>query len=268
VLIYLRNNFKKIEQMASLKFKKISAYLLHVEEYFQFIKEFISEGIKAGIPALLPELFAELEKLHLMADEVLETVRKNVLTGKIEKVDGERETVFSGFRAIVKGLQSHYDPKMSEAAMNLIPVFNTYGKLTKKNYAEETALLYNFIQEMEGKYAQYVATLGLAGWVTKLKELNETCGELLMDRTVQASEKPKYTMKEIREKMDACYGDIVRCLEVKTITDSDHKLEQFFNTINSNVDRYRNAVAQRTGRETEKKAKNEKDEKDETVDEQ
>jgi hypothetical protein len=244
--------------MQSLKIRKIGASQFHVEEHFQFIADFIREAKKAGIPVLIPELFAELERLYAMEDEVLETIRKSQLTGKIEAVDQERETLFSGMRDIVKGMQSHINPQIKEAAMNLMFVFNAYKNVNRKNYAEQTGLLTNFIQEMRGNYAQYVTTLGLGAMVNQLDERNQTCSDLLMERTIKESEKPKFTATEMRSKVDACYGDIVRYLEAKTIMESDHKLETFFDIINSNVDRYKRAIAQRAGVAAAKKAKNEK----------
>jgi hypothetical protein len=234
--------------MASLRIKKVGTSKLHGEEHFQFIKEFINEAEAAEVPALVPNRFEELLELHNLEDELLETVRKSPLTEKIEKADSERDSVFFGLKDVVKGMQSHYNPRTREAATNLMIVFNTYGNVSHKNYAEETGLLYNFIQEMRDNHAQELTTLKVDDWIEKLDEINQTFSDLIMERTRKAGEKPKIPMKEIKARIDACYGDIVRCLEAQTILASDHKLEPFFNTINSNVDRYKNTIAQREGR--------------------
>jgi hypothetical protein len=246
----------------SLRIKKAGTYKMHNEEHFQFMTEFINEANAAGIPNLIPAKFAEFMELYDKEDLLLEGIHKSPLTEKIEKADTEREIIFCGFRDMVKAMQYHYEPDKKEAALNLMLVLNVYGNLSDRNYAEETGMIYNFIQDMTGKYSSDVATLGLEGWITQLGDKNQLFSELIMERTRQKGEKNKFTMTEIKAKMDVCYGDIVRYLEAMTVIKSDHGLEVFFNTINSNVDRYKNTIAQREGKAAAAAAKKGEQEKE------
>ena len=227
----------------SLRFKKLNMYNLHGEEHFQFICEFLKEAEKANVIKLVQDKFTQLVSLYNMEDELLEKIHTSPLTEKIEKADNDRDCTYIGFRDIVKGMQLHYEPAKSEAAMNLMTVFNTYGKITHKSYSDATCLLQNFLHEIRENYAKDVKTLNLEGWVNKLEETNKSFSDMMIE-----GEKPKCTMSEIKSQIDDCYGDIVRCLEALAILNADHKLETFFNTINSNVERYKKLLAQRAGK--------------------
>jgi hypothetical protein len=248
--------------MESLRIKKIGTSKLHGEEHFQFITDFIKESELAGIIDLVPDKHAELAELYEREDALLEIIRKSPLTEKLEKIDSERDVTYTALREIVKGMRFHYEPQKREAAASLMLVFNTYGNLHLANYVKQTGLMYNFLQEVSTNYAKDIATLELDGWISKLEELNQTFSDLRMERTRKEGEKPKFNMSEIKARIDDCYGDIVRCLEATAIMQKTHKLEPFFNTINKNVDKYKNVIAQREGRAAANAAKKGEPEKE------
>jgi hypothetical protein len=149
---------------------------------------------------------------------------------------------------------SHFDPAKQQAAESLMIVFDQYGNLTEKGYSQETASMYNFLQEMKGKFATDVATLGLGEWVEYLEQNNLDFERLVMERNEEQSEKTSLKMKAIRRELDDCYVEIVRRFEAITILQSDHTLTPLINKINSNVTRYRNTLAQRQGKSEVKKS--------------
>ena len=243
-----------------MKIERLKIGNLRNEEWFQFFTEFkklteeqtpVSMGIEGQFHVFLG-LYAE-------ADNVLEQIRKSDYTATIEQLDTQRDTIFSGFRDVVKGFQSHFDQTKQNAANKLMLVFDNYGNISRKGYSEETASIYNFIQDMNGQYANSVAALQLGDWVQKLNEVNIDFGKNVLERNIEQSEKTTRRMVEIRKELDTCYLEMLVRIEAKILLQSDHNLTNFVNKINTNVIRYKNMLAQRNGRNTEKKEKKEKE---------
>ena len=227
------------------------------EEYFNFLAEFKVVAEAAGIPTLLPVPYQKFLKIYNDADKLLDYMRKSSpLTNQIAEIDNERDTLFSGLKAVVKGMLFHYDPAKKAAANKLIVLFDDY-KSNQKNYAKESSSLKHFLGLLQanGEYAGDIAALDLQAWVSALETSNNNFDALILERTKQSGEKPSYNMKDLRHEIDACYGDLIRCIEAATILNPDHTLTTFINTINSNVKRYNDTVAVRKGRAVAKKEK-------------
>jgi hypothetical protein len=236
-----------------LEIEKARATQLRNEEWFQYVTE-IKRLVEAeGIETQLSAEWNKFVELYKNADLVLEYIRKSSYTAEIEECDNQRDIIFSGFRDIVKGMQSHFDAQRQKAAINLMLVFNQYGNISQKGYRDETASIYNFLQEMRGKFSEYVTILGLSEWVDNLENYNIKFGNLILERNEEKSRKPKFNMREIRKELDICYGNITRCLEVATILNSSDSLTSLINKLNSNSGSYRNLLLQREGRAAAKK---------------
>ncbi len=238
-----------------MRVEKLALKLLRNEEWFQFAKEFKTMAeAELGGNVQIAELLATFIMLYGNADEVLEQIRKSGYTTQVVDADSLRDKTFGGFRNVVKGMLSHFDPAKQRSAENLMIVFDQYGNLTEKSYSQETASLYNFLQEMKGKFAPDVAALGLDEWVSYLEQNNLDFERLVMERNEEQSEKTSLKMKAVRRELDDCYVEIVKRLEAITILQSDHTLAPLINKLNSNIARYKNTLAQRKGKSVEKKS--------------
>jgi hypothetical protein len=87
----------------------------------------------------------------------------------------------------------------------------------------------------------------------KLEEYNNKFSALSDERHSENSSKSKMRVIDIRKEIDNCYGNMVRCIEVATILNSNHNLMPFINELTSLIDRYRNTLAVRAGRAEAKK---------------
>jgi hypothetical protein len=239
-----------------MKANKAPLYRLRNEEYFEFFTQFKMLAEAEGIQNLISDEYQKFITLYKNADTVLELLRKSPLTKEIAETDNNRDMLFNGLRASVKALQSHFDPDKQRAAEKVMLLFNQYGYLGKKGYAEETAAIYNIVQDMQEKFTAEVATLGLQEWVTKLSDCNVNFRELILERNEEQSLKPKFRMVDVRKDMEACYENIIKCLEAATIVNSSHNLTGFFDKLNSNVDRFRNVLSLREGRAAARKGRN------------
>lgn len=197
-----------------------------------------------------------LEALCNELDEVLEQVKLSEYTAKIEKKDAKRENTYSIMLGEVKlAMKDEDNEETLEAAITLFHVFKAYGNIKRKSYDEETASIYNLVQDFENKYSEQIEILELQSLVAKLKTLNTEFDKLMGLRNTEKSLKPKARAVDIRKEINQCYGNIVKCIEVKTILNpNNHGLTPFINELNTNIDRYRNVLAVKAGKK--KAAKN------------
>ncbi|MDR2882547.1 MAG: DUF6261 family protein, partial [Alistipes sp.] len=153
-----------------MKTKKLDLKSLRNEEHFQFGADVIALVRKTGAALLRVEpQLAALEAMHADEDAVLERIRRSALTAKIDDADAARDEIFHGLRESVTAATRHYTPAAREAAGRLQIVFDTYGDLARRNYAEETAAVGNLLAELAGeKYAADCEALGLGGWIGEL----------------------------------------------------------------------------------------------------
>ena len=219
------------------------------ELYFEHVLDVIRlvETYEINI-AMFGGEFERLKTLCNKLDEVLEQVKLSEYTAKIEKLDSKRESQYGMLRDLIKASLKDDEEEVSEAATILSHVFKTYGRMDKKTYDEETAAIYNLVEDLQGKYAEQIETLGLQSKVEKLKNTNIEFKNLMNLRDTEKSLKIKDRAVDIRKEIDKCYGNIVRCIEAKTILDSNHGLTPFINELNTNIDRYSNILAIKDGK--------------------
>ena len=235
-----------------MRIPKVRLQRLRNEEFFQFFTEFKelveTSGIETGILGEYPKFVS----LYHDLDVVLELIRKSSYTAELAKFDSLRDMTFGGFRDTVKAFLSHFEEEKQRAAAKLMLVFNQYGNLSMKGYAEETASIYNLLQEICEKFGNELATLSLQAWVDKLNEYNNHFSTLMNARDREKSLKPPMRIVDVRRDMESCYANMVRCLEVATILNSGHTLTPFINELNSKIERYKNVLAIRGGRAKKK----------------
>ena len=88
----------------------------------------------------------------------------------------------SGMNKMNAAALKHFDPEVQEAAKRLKIVFDTYGNIAKKPLNEQTAAVYNVLQDLQGKFAADVTTVGIERWVAELQARNSAFGQLMKDR--------------------------------------------------------------------------------------
>ena len=218
------------------------------EEFFQFFTEIKELVLIYGYEG---KFFGEFEKLLALYSELdfaMDMVRKSVYTSEIADMDNLRDMNFSGLRDTVKAAQYHYDEEKQKAASKLMLVLNSHGNIRKKEYAAETTATYNLIKDLREKFANETAILELQGWVDKLEEYNSIFSSLINTRDKEMSLKSPKRVVDIRKEIELCYANIIRCIEVETISEIDEKLMNFINELTSKIDRYRNTIALRQGK--------------------
>jgi hypothetical protein len=232
-----------------MKIRRLRVENLRNEEWFQFFTEFKALAEQHSPAALnIDELFALFLVLYAGADEALEIIRKSASTEQIADADTARDTVFRGLAEAVQSALLHFDAVKREAARRLQITFDHYGNVARKSYDAETATIHNLIQELNGKHATDVATLGLGDWVTQLDADNRAFEALMNTRYSEEAGKTDFRMKEVRRETDRIYRDITDRLEALMLVNGDTAYVPFVKELNIRVERYADILAQRKGR--------------------
>ncbi|MDE7391694.1 MAG: hypothetical protein K2M90_04415, partial [Treponemataceae bacterium] len=125
----------------------------------------VAEKCKAQVAALRAAVTAEDENLQISA--------KSLTTDKIADADRLRDQLYAGYKKAVAGYVNFPVESMADAAKVLNQHVKDYKIDPKAQLDKETGLLVNFIQDLEGKFAEQVKALSLTAFVEKLKAANE-----------------------------------------------------------------------------------------------
>jgi hypothetical protein len=237
-----------------MKCKRFRIEDLRNEEWFQFYTEF-KMLVEQHNPAALniEALFATFLTLYAGADEAMEVIRKSATTEQLAEADHARDIVFRGFTDAVKAGLSHFDPVRREAARRLKIVFDHYGNIARKSYDEETASIYNFIQEIRNTYAAEIKTLEVYDWVNILEADNKTFDALKQTRYAEDTEKTGLRVANIRQEADNTYRDMLDRIDASMLLNGEAPYAPFVNALNIRTDHYTNILAQRKERAAKKK---------------
>jgi hypothetical protein len=242
-----------------MKIRRIKLNRLRNEDWFNFFTEFKTFVEQASPQSLnIDGLFVVFLTLYGQADETLEKIAKSAYTSLIVQLDGVRDSTFRGLGEAVKSASRHYDPMRREAAERLEPLFAHYGNLAARPFNEETSAIYNFIQELRGKYAGAVAQLDLQGWTDELERNNRDFETAVLERNRETAGQSDLKMLNLRRQTDRCYLDMAERIEAAILLHGEGAYADFVRTLNANIERYRAVLNRRGGKsETEQEAKNE-----------
>jgi hypothetical protein len=224
------------------------------EQWFNFHLEFgglvnRKTPVLLGIEALYPIYEASVN----MADVLLEQMKMSFLTGDLKTLDTQRDDSLNGLKSVVKGFLKSSAPEKRKAANKIDKLLKNYGNIAKMNYPAESAAIYNFVQDMEGKYSEEVTILELTGWVADLKRFNTQFTTLYSERDVEKTEKPDAKLVDVRKEVDANYGNLIKTIEVFMLTNPNHDLDDFVRLLNVTIKKYKTIYAQAKGRKNKEK---------------
>jgi ElaB/YqjD/DUF883 family membrane-anchored ribosome-binding protein len=216
-------------------------------DFNTLVKRYGAEQLKIAI------LYVAYVKLLNDEDISLKKILKSILTAEVQEADKYRDQIWRGMADANKSAMNHYDGEVRAAAGRNKIVFDTYGNVAQKPYNDETSAIYNFIQDMRGKFAKDVATAGLTGWIDELEKANNAFSQLSMDRYDESAAKTALVMKETRVKVDEAYRKIIERINAAIIMDGEEDYREFVNTLNAIIKKYSDTLAQRQGKAAAKK---------------
>lgn len=195
----------------------------------------------------IKELVAVFLTLLLDEDEAVVQMRKYETTEEIALTDKGRDAISKLIEYIVKTCEQLLNQEMKDAAKRLKKVLDTYGKIERLPYDEETAAIHNLLQELDKRRAD-VALVRADVWIDDLRSYNDNFRSLMKMRYSEEAQRMQLKMKEVREQVDEAYFDIVTRLEAGANFDGPEAYKELFAEINARLTRYANIMAQEKGR--------------------
>ncbi|MDR1357100.1 MAG: DUF6261 family protein [Tannerellaceae bacterium] len=262
-----------------MKILRFQQHRLKNEEWFEFYtyyKRYVDRynDSKLGIT----EIYEAFMKLYRTVDRILQALRKSYFTTQLKDADKGRDNGFRNLYSVVKSFQGFPDAAKKDAALHLTNLLHSYQKnILQGSYAEESASIYNLLQDIYGDaYAADVDLLELIPWIKAMENAEKAFLALWEKRTQEEIAKPKENLADYRKQMDAAYSDMAKVIDAALIATgvggdivvdpesldyaSHDGKEEFdptkhgnipYNFVfawNETVKKYRNLIAQRTGR--------------------
>lgn len=228
--------------------KKIYFHALQNEEHVGFntyVADYISE---AGAEVLNVVTQAAEHKQKLAIEKsVLDLVRKNVYTQRVQVAEDARDKPIRGFFKIVKGMLHHFNPVVEQAAANINLINQKFSDICYLSDEKQTAATESFLAALKAAQAD-IETLGLTAWITEIESTQNAFVELVKNRNTEDDQRPETNMKAARTETDKSYNAIVDRINAYITIEGDAKYAAFVTSLNNRIDQYNTAIAQRKGR--------------------
>ncbi|MDE6704578.1 MAG: hypothetical protein K2J81_01565 [Treponemataceae bacterium] len=194
----------------------------------------VAEKCAAQVKALREAVKAEDENLQISA--------KSLTTDKIADADRLRDQLYAGYKKAVAGYVNFPVESMADAAKVLNQHVKDYKIDPKAQLDKETGLLVNFIQDLEGKFAEQVKALSLTAFVEKLKAANEEVRELTGQRTDERAAKTAGALKEARAASDEAYKLLTMHVNAHALIEGEAAYAAFIDYANTEIGHFKQEV--------------------------
>lgn len=201
------------------------------------------EAVKAKVTKEL----AALKSAFDTEDECLKLSQKSALTDSIAEADNRRDAFYAGYKNAVKGFLQLPEGDLLTAAKALWQHIIDYKIDTKAQLDKETGMLTNFVDDLQGKLATQVTTLGLKPFVDNLKTANDQTRDLLKQRDTENATKTVGATKAARQATDAAYRTLIKKINAHAVLDETDALRPFIEAMNAQILRYKRNVLNQSG---------------------
>ena len=175
-------------------------------------------------------------------DENLQVLVKSLTTDKIAEADRLRDQLYVGYKKAVGGYANFPVESMAEAAKVLQQHIKDYKIDVQAQLDKETGLLVNFVQDLEGKFAEQVKALSLTAFVEKLKAANEEVRSLTGQRTDERSAKTAGALKAARAVSDEAYRMLVLHVNAHALLEGEAEYAAFIDYANTEIAHFKQEV--------------------------
>ena len=167
---------------------------------------------------------------------------KSLTTDKIAAADRLRDQLYAGYKKAVAGYAGFPVESLAEAAKVLNQHIKDYRIDVQAQLDKETGLLVNFIQDLEGKFAEQVKALSLTAFVEKLKAANEEVRALTGQRTDERSARTAGALKAARAASDEAYRMLVLHVNAHALLEGEEAYAAFIGYANTEIEHFRQEV--------------------------
>ena len=211
--------------------------------HFTFVSNILTRAeADTTVKAKASELVSNFKAAVAAEDEALKISQKSLLTDDIAKADSDRDALYAGYKKAVEGFLAIPVEDMSQAAKVLSQHIKDYKINTADQLDKETGLLVNFISDLEAKYSSQVSTLGLAAFVTNMKEANERVRTLTLQRTNEKMSVTVGALKTARTASDNAYRALVKMVNALALVFGEKDYTAFIDYVNTEITHYKREV--------------------------
>ena len=211
--------------------------------HFTFVSNILARAeADTAVKGKAAEQVNNLKAAVSTEDEALKISQKSLLTDEIAKADNDRDALYAGYKKAVEAFLAMPIADMAQAAKVLAQHIKDYKINTADQLDKETGLLVNFITDLEDKYAEQVAKLGLTAFVTNLKEANERVRTLTLQRTNEKMGVTVGALKAARTASDTAYRALVKMVNALALVLGEKDYTAFIDYVNTEVTHYKREV--------------------------
>ena len=211
--------------------------------HFTFVSNILARAeADTAVKGKASELVSNFMVAVAAEDEALKISQKSLLTDEIAKADSDRDALYAGYKKAVEGFLAMPIADMAQAAKILSQHIKDYKINTADQLDKETGLLVNFITDLEGKYSEQVAKLGLTAFVTNMKEANERVRTLTLQRTNEKIGITVGALKTARTASDDAYRALVKMVNALALVFGEKDYTSFIDYVNTEITHYKREV--------------------------
>lgn len=226
-----------------MKIKSIRPYRLRGHEHFLFMTDIKNIIIEESGTYPITEEGSVGNFIAAYNDEMkyYEMLGLNsTLVTNAEDSDIDRDSYYRSIVLIVKAYEKHSDAKIQGYAAKLLEVIDKYGDLRYIPYDDETICIQNFCREIRC-YKEELQQLHLNEWIDILEKENIRFQYLMDDMKRELLDlNARKGLKNMREKLDNAYKEIVGRIEALSIVGSYNKYQELITKINKVINHYFN----------------------------
>jgi len=226
-----------------VKIDDIKLNRLRNEIHFQFCTDFKNLVVKFN-PMLLKieSQFNLFCMFYEQESQCLKLVLQNEIAERLNSADQRRDAAYRGLVDSVRMSLDHFNPFVVDSAKRLNLLFKWYNNLFGKSFDEETAAIENLSNELRGKFAVEVSTVGITAWVDELESHNRSFVLLMKECSKNNAGKVGLRIKNLRVEIDRFYFTMVERINALMLVENNSFYEQFICELNSHIGRYENKL--------------------------
>lgn len=174
-------------------------------------------------------------------------VMQSKYTFPLAETDRDRDQAHSGFVTSVKAMLRHFDQDIRDAAGRVLYVLKHYGRVSRKNYEQETASIRDLLRELDNDdLTKDLHTLRVMEWRDHLEEVNHKFEHLLQQRYDEKAATPVNRIKEVRKDTDRCFRILIEYLEaLQKVGKSSPELISFITMLNALTQSFQHTLTRR-----------------------
>jgi hypothetical protein len=210
---------------------------LRGEMHYQFMNLFNLLLIEfSAVMRLVSVYYDEFVDLLAQEKKIVDAQKSSDYTQQIADADHRDDRLITGIRETVNAALHHFDPVIVAAAQSLWLRLKTFGEIQAKSYEEEAAAINILVEDLQSaEYASKVELLGLTPWINELAEAVADFEELLKQRIIEQSDKPKQRLRNIRKQIETVYRNMIDHINSAATLDTTDTYTEFINRLNTQI---------------------------------